>query len=243
MTTILKLGGSVITHKDQPESINQSALETAARAVSESTEDLVIIHGGGSFGHHAATKHNVSKTRGTTNAASIRAIHSAMKQLNHAVIESLAVRDVPAIPVHAFPISCRDESDNLTVTTQSIETLLHEGFIPVTHGDVASHLGKGATILSGDELVVHIASTLHADRVGLCSAVPGVLDENDTVIEQIQSYTAVKGLFDSTEAPDVTGGMAGKVQELLTLSTSSHIFGLEDLDLFLSGEEPGTRIG
>ncbi|MFW6045379.1 MAG: acetylglutamate kinase, partial [Natronomonas sp.] len=59
MTTVLKLGGSVITDKTEPETVDHSSLRTAAVAIG-TTDDLVVVHGGGSFGHHHAAAHGVT---------------------------------------------------------------------------------------------------------------------------------------------------------------------------------------
>jgi isopentenyl phosphate kinase len=121
--------------------------------------------------------------------------------------------------------------------------MLAEGFVPVLHGDVIAHDGKGATILSGDELVVALASALDADRVGVCSAVPGVYDESGEVIAHIDSFEAVADALGGSDETDVTGGMAGKVRQLLELDAEAYVFGIDGLDAFLDGRQPGTRIG
>ncbi len=58
---IVKLGGSLITNKDIPESANIPKMKLLCREISQaiSTDkalQLVLIHGGGSFGHFFAKK-------------------------------------------------------------------------------------------------------------------------------------------------------------------------------------------
>ena len=170
MTTVLKLGGSVVTEKGDPETVDRAALERAADALA-GRGNIVVVHGGGSFGHHHAAKYGVSTTEGTGDPAAIRAIHGAMRRLNAAVVEALAEAAVPALPVHPMSAADRDENGDLTLPTGQVETMLEEGFVPVLHGDGVVHTGKGATVLSGDELVAVLAEALGADRVGVCSAV------------------------------------------------------------------------
>ncbi|SIR59683.1 isopentenyl phosphate kinase [Natronorubrum thiooxidans] len=243
---VLKLGGSVITDKDRPETLDGDSLEQAADAVANALEgepeDLVIVHGGGSFGHHNASEHGVSTIAGTHDAAAVLEIHGAMKTLNQFVLSRLLDRDVQAVPVHPFSTAHRDDSGDLELPTGQIETMLGEGFVPVLHGDVIPHTGVGATIVSGDELVAELAHDLEADRIGLCSTVPGVLDADEAVIERISAYEDVAAVLGASEATDVTGGMAAKVQALLALEAEASIFGLEGLASFLGGESPGTTI-
>lgn len=243
---VLKLGGSVITDKDRPETLDGGALETAADAVASALEaddeDLVIVHGGGSFGHHNASEHGVTTTEGTRDAGAVLEIHGAMTTLNRFVLSRLHDRDIEAVPIHPFSGASRDGEGTLELPTGQITTLLEEGFVPVLHGDLVAHAGAGATVVSGDELVVDLAEALAADRIGLCSTVPGVLDEDDAVIDRIADYDEVESVLGESDATDVTGGMAAKVQALLALDAEASIFGLEELPGFLEGESPGTTI-
>lgn len=242
MTTVLKLGGSVITRKDTPETVDEVALEGAAEALSGSTGRLVVVHGGGSFGHHHAAAHDVSTIAGTHDDVAIRAIHTAMKRLNGAVIDALADVGAPVVPVHPFSAARRTDEGILRFETAAIETMLREGFVPVLHGDVVVHEREGATILSGDELVVALAEGLDADRVGVCSAVPGVYDSDGDVIDRIDSFDDVAEAVGASDETDVTGGMAGKVRTLLALDAPAFVFGIGGLESFISGDDPGTRI-
>ena len=254
MATILKLGGSVITEKDTPEALDGPALDDAADAVADAltageVRDLVVVHGGGSFGHHHASEHGVSKTEGSGSAgdgmgsatAAVE-IHGAMKTLNEFVLARLHDRAVPAVPVHPFSAASRDRDADLTLPSEQVRTMLGERFVPVLHGDVVAHEGEGVTILSGDEVVTSVAEAIDADRVGFFSTVPGVLDDEDEVIPEIRSYDEVAAYIGGSDATDVTGGMAGKVRTLLDLGAPASIFGPDDLRKFLSDDDPGTKI-
>jgi isopentenyl phosphate kinase len=245
--TVLKLGGSLITEKDHPETLDDRALADAADAVAKaldsgSTERLVIVHGGGSFGHHHASEHGITTTEGTHDHAAVTDVHEAMKTLNRFVRSRLHERDVPAIPVHPLSAGVRDGDGNLTLPTAQVETMLAEGFVPVLHGDGIAHAGEGVTVLSGDEIVTNLAVSLDADRVGLCSTVPGVLDTDEEVIPEISAFEDAAEALGASDATDVTGGMAAKVRELLELTAPAYVFGPEGLSEFLAGEDAGTRI-
>ncbi|PSP81905.1 acetylglutamate kinase [Halobacteriales archaeon QS_1_68_17] len=241
MTTVLKLGGSVVTEKDRPETVAEERLDRCAAAI-EGTGDLVVVHGGGSFGHHHASRHGVTAAAGSHDAAAAVDIHGAMKRLNDAVVAALGRHGVPAVPVHPFSAGTRDADGALEFPHGQVETMLGEGFVPVAHGDIVSHAGEGVTILSGDELVAHLAAALAADRVGLCSGVPGVLDADGEVIDRIDAVDEVAGALGDSDATDVTGGMAGKVRTLLELPVGASIFGPDDLAAFLAGGTPGTLV-
>ncbi|OYR59254.1 isopentenyl phosphate kinase [Halorubrum halodurans] len=246
---VLKLGGSVITEKDRPETVDEAALAAACDAVAGAiaagaVARLVVVHGGGSFGHHHASAHGISTTEGTHDADAAMDVHGAMARLNRAVLAALHDRDVPAVPVHPLSLSARPAGvdGDLDLPRSSTATLLAEGFVPVLHGDGVATAGEGVTVVSGDELVVELAAGLGAERVGVCSTVPGVLDEEGAVIERIDSFEAVADALGASDATDVSGGMAAKVRELLELDAPASVFGPEGLEAFLRGDAPGTRI-
>lgn len=242
MTVVVKLGGSVITDKDTPETVDQEALEAACATIGAHDTDLVVVHGGGSFGHHHAAAHGVSRTAGTHDARAVRAVHRAMGRLNTAVVDALAAEGVSTVPVQPLSVAHRSAAGELQLPTEQIRTLLTEGFIPVLHGDVIVDEGHGVTVLSGDELVCALAEDLSVDRVGLCSAVPGVLEEG-AVVSEIDAFEEVAHALGASESTDVTGGMAGKVRALLELETPAFVFDSDGLAPFLNGRQPGTRIG
>ncbi|MFB6078282.1 MAG: isopentenyl phosphate kinase [Halarchaeum sp.] len=243
MTTVLKLGGSVVTEKDAPETVDTEALAAAADAIAGADEEgLVLVHGGGSFGHPNAAAHGVSRTDGTRDPNAVAAVHGAMKRLNDAVCDALRARDVPAVAHHPYSAAMRDADATLALPPDVVAAKRDEGFVPVLHGDVVTHAGWGATILSGDEIVVSLAEGLDADRVGVCSTVPGVLDDDGDVIDRIADYEDVAALLGGSEDTDVTGGMAAKVQALCGLDAPASIFGPDALGDFLAGDEPGTLV-
>jgi isopentenyl phosphate kinase len=249
--TVVKLGGSVITRKEDPETVDDRRLEAVCETIAASRPsetgdedgDLVLVHGAGSFGHHHADRHGVSRTAGTRDAAAIGDIHGAMTSLSAAVVGALQDAGVPAVPVRPFSAAARDEAGELSYAATPVRRMLGEGLVPVLHGDVVVHAGEGATILSGDELVVTLARALDAERVGLCSGVPGVFDEDGGVRGRIDAFDEVAAALGGSDATDVTGGMAEKVRALLALEAPAAVFGVDDLGAFLAGEDPGTTIG
>jgi isopentenyl phosphate kinase len=243
VTVVLKLGGSVVTDKETPETVDDDALDAAVDAIGDAALDrLVLVHGGGSFGHYQADRHGVSLSAGSHDAPGVWAIHDAMRRLNDVIVERLQAAGVPALPVHPLSVAVRDANADLTLPLEPTRTMLAEGFVPVLHGDVVAEAEAGATIISGDELVTRLATGLSADRVGLCSTVPGVYDDDGAVIPRISGFAQVDAVLGGSESTDVTGGMAEKVRALLALDSPAQIFGPESLPAFLAGESAGTVV-
>ena len=250
--TILKLGGSVITDKDSPETVDDDALDSVVSAIADAgvvdgdaaagPAELIVVHGGGSFGHVHAADHGVSTTEGTHDPAAVTAIHGAMTRLNSVVVDRQQAAGVPAVPVHPLSAAARDADAELSLPTAAVAGLRAEGFVSVLHGDVVAHAEKGVTVLSGDELVTELAERLGASRVGLCSTVPGVLDGDGNVIDSITDFESVAAALGDSESTDVSGGMAAKVRELLALGAPAHIFGPDAIAGFLADDDVGTLI-
>ena len=240
--TVLKLGGSVITEKGSPETVDEERLELVVEAL-RGTDDLVLVHGAGSFGHHHAAAHGVSQDEGTHDTEGVLAIHRSMVRLNDRMLDALGERGIPALPVHPLSAGYRDREGTLFHPIAHVGTMVDEGFVPLLHGDVIVQAEAGATILSGDDLVVALAEGLDADRLGLCSTVPGVLDGEGGVIDRIDSLENVVDVLGGSDSTDVTGGMAAKVEKLLATDAPASIFGPDDVEAFLAGESPGTLIG
>ena len=98
----------------------------------------------------------------------------------------------------------------------------------IVHGDVCFDESFGASILSGDTIVAHLAKELEARSIYLGTNVDGVFDDdpkenpNATLIDEI-SVSDRDRLADHTKASrttDVTGGMARKISDLFSLSNS-----------------------
>ena len=240
---VLKLGGSVLTDKSKPETLDEATLARAANAIAGFEERVVLVHGGGSFGHHHASEHGISSETGSHDIEGALAVHDAMVRLNDALLDAFGERDVPALPVQPLSAAARDESADLSLATDAVGTMLDEGFLPVVQADVIAHAGTGVTVVSGDELTVTLAEQLGADRVGMCSAVPGVFDTEGEVIDRIESFEEVRAALGESDAIDVTGGMTGKIRALLELDAPAWVFGLDRIDGFLDGESPGTQVG
>ena len=58
---IVKLGGSVITDKNQPFSIRKIIISNLLTQIKNSEKKIIIVHGGGSFGHPLAKEYQIHK--------------------------------------------------------------------------------------------------------------------------------------------------------------------------------------
>jgi len=244
-TVLIKLGGSVITDKSGDCTVNTEKLEHISRIISShSGIQFLIVHGAGSCGHPEAKRHHLDKGLDPNNKSGIFITHRAVLKLNTAVVNALRANGVEAVGIHPLD-ACTAKNGRLeSFSHQPVEMLVHQGIVPVLHGDVVMDSVRGACIVSGDQLVSAIPARIHVDRIGLATDVAGVIRDGD-VIPLINRDTVADIEIGESDNTDVTGGMIGKLKELLRLSdegTESTIFHLSRLEDFLDGREHGGTV-
>jgi isopentenyl phosphate kinase len=242
---LIKLGGSVLTDKAGDCMIRHDRLEQIAQQVSGCRElDLIIVHGAGSCGHPEAQRHHLDKGLDQINKSGLFITHRTVRKLNDALVDTLRTHGAEAIGLHPLGAGFARDGRLIALEVRPIEQLVLHGIIPVLHGDVVMDLVRGACIISGDQLVSFLPRHMHIDRIGLATDVAGVL-VNGSVIPQLHAKSVSTLTIGQSENTDVTGGMGGKIQELLTLADQgieSNIFHISRLGDFLKGQKHGGTV-
>lgn len=243
--TILKVGGSTITDKSGECLVNEQALGGIAGVLARHREiPLVLVHGAGSCGHPQAAHYHLTEGITRENLEGIPQVHRVVRGLNGRVVEALRDAGITAIGISPIGSAMMMNGRLVEMETRPIELMLRHGIVPVLHGDVAMDLARGASILSGDQIVRYLASRLRIRRVGLATDVPGVISEGRVLRHLTEPAGAPPGIGVSTHT-DVTGGMKGKVRELMELAEQgiqSHVFHISRLQDFLEGSDHGGTV-
>lgn len=224
-SVILKIGGSVITDKNvelaaRTQVIDRLAYETQRANV----KNLIVVHGGGSFGHPVARRNAIKE--GLRNPDQINGFaetHHFMTVLNGLVMDAFITRTVPAISI--TPSSCVT-TENGTIRSfedSALKMSLKLGFLPVLYGDAVLDSKLGFTILSGDRLVSVLATKFNAERVIIGVDVDGLCDADPKAEKTAKAFAhltleeakKLQSRLGESIACDVTGGMSGKIAELL----------------------------
>ncbi len=258
MLYLLKLGGSLITDKNQARTARPDVLARLAEAVAAARREqpelrLVIGHGSGSFGHVAAKNHDTRAGVQTGEQwLGFAEVWKEARALNQIVVEALEAAGLPLI---AFPPSAGVISGNGKVISWDLAPLqaaLSAGLVPLINGDTIFDRVLGGTILSTEELFFYLAPRLGAERILLAGIEAGVWQDFPDRTQLVRaitphSFTGIRQSLSGSASADVTGGMAAKVEEMLRLV--EHNPGLEVLIFSggetaraLRGERPGTRI-
>lgn len=240
----LKLGGSLITDKTgveqvRPEVLARVAGEIAATRAADPTLTLLLGHGSGSFGHVAAARHNTRQgVDGEAAWQGFADVSDAAARLNRRVVAALLAAGVPAVSFQPSAAAvCRDGAIIDLPIVAGIEAALRAGLVPVVYGDVAFDEVRGGTIISTEEVMAALAGPLRPSWLLLAGETAGVYDERGSVVERITagSLAELRSALGGSRGTDVTGGMAAKVGEMLTLTAA--VPGLSVR--ILSGLEPG----
>ncbi len=224
--TVLKLGGSVVTHKDKRFTADATAINRIAKEIAEAkTPQLIIVHGGGSFGHPLAKKYGISEGfRGeASQLLGFTKTHQAMITLNNMVLEALIQHNIPTMAIAPSSFVVSKSGRIATMANEPLKRLLGMGAVPLLYGDAVLDYDKGFTILSGDQLVASLAVHFGAKRIvvgidedGLFTADPKRPGRPDFISKcTLRRLRKLQRQTKSTNVCDVTGGMQGKIAELM----------------------------
>ncbi|MDD1669424.1 MAG: isopentenyl phosphate kinase family protein [Methanomicrobiales archaeon] len=239
---VLKLGGSVVTDKAGDCAIRRDRIaECAVEIARRPGIQVALVHGAGSCGHPQAHRHRLDRGVPPGDVTGIAETHHAVADLNRAVVDALRAAGREAVGIHPLG-HCVAAAGRLEHPDwRPVALLLSLGVTPVLHGDVVMDTVRGASIVSGDQLVASLARSLSPDRVGLATDVPGVLDVEGAVVGRMRRGEG-RGLAGGSRSTDVTGGMEGKLAELLALAEAgigSSIFHASRIGDFLDGRPHG----
>jgi len=223
--TILKVGGSVITRKEKPFTANVSAIRRLAGEISEANvSQLIVIHGGGSFGHPLAKQYSIKEGyRGEAGQLlGFSKTRQAMVALNKLIVDALIQHNISVAAVSPSSCIVTKSGRIATMIEEPLKRLLQMGFVPVLYGDAVLDSDLGFTILSGDQLAAYLAVQFNAKRIVMGIDVDGLFtadpkkDKSASLIRHctLHELKRIQSRIKETNTNDVTGAMLGKITEL-----------------------------
>jgi len=222
---ILKLGGSVITEKDKAFTPNLPAIKRLAEEISRAeVSPLVIVHGGGSYGHPVARTYKIAE--GFTDYSQLIGFsktHEAMVSLNKIVVQNLLDEGLPAFGMAPSSFVVTKKGRIQVFCEEPLRRAIKTGLIPVLYGDAVLDVDRVFAILSGDQIAALLAVKMNAKRLIMGVDVDGLYDSDpkrDSSAHLIPHLTSgelqkLKVKIGEAQVPDVTGGMLGKISELM----------------------------
>ena len=246
--TLVKLGGSLITDKTKPRTVEREHLGRLAAEIAAgwSGGSLIVGHGSGSFGHpeaRAACLVGGAAGRRLDSPADrmgIARTQSAAQALHRMIVSSLIEAGVPAYSQPPSGFLVADGGEPHGDPPAPLAEALRLGLVPVTMGDVAIDRRRGAAIVSTETVFEHLARALpplgiQVGRALWLGVTAGVLDDGGRLIPRIDATNieAALAAAGGSAAVDVTGGMEHRLVTAWRLARG----GVESL--ILDGREPG----
>ncbi|MFB0557937.1 MAG: isopentenyl phosphate kinase [Candidatus Bathyarchaeia archaeon] len=219
---VLKLGGSVITVKDEPMTADKDCINRLCEEIRAAWPlPLIMVHGGGSFGHPVAERYSIAKEfTSERQVIGVSRTHQAMVALNTLIVDALLEMGVPALSVAPSSFIIARDGRIESVELELVGRLVVRGILPVLYGDAVLDRTAGFSILSGDQLAVRLAVELGASRLVFGVDVDGVYTSNPKLVPEARlierlSLEKAEGYvkIGKSLTTDVTGGMLGKVDE------------------------------
>ena len=220
---LIKLGGSVITDKSQYRKFNKEQTERLCKEIAASGKGVMIVHGAGSFGHVIAKQYSLQLgLQDFRQVPAVAQVQHDVRELSLMVTEELMKVGIPAVSVP--PGSCFVmENGRLVVGNgDALKGLAHIGVMPVMFGDVVAERSQGFAICSGDQAMEVLARMFRPDKIIFVSDVDGIYtadpkkDPNAKLIKEVDG-SALDRLDSELTVADVTGGIRGKIQEMVSM--------------------------
>ena len=214
---LVKLGGSVITFKDRPLAANASAIEGIAKVLASVNMPVIIVHGGGSYGHHWSVKYDMHTKPAPYDVHGVSVVHESMVALNQIIVNALisAGANPYAVPPPIYTVGNKPIASKI----KDVYAMAKNGVMPVTFGDVVHMGGRKYSILSGDSLMTILAHALKPSRIVFATNADGIYKSMETreVVPELSPRSKVK--FSKVAGADVTGGMQRKVREAFKIAS------------------------
>lgn len=215
--TVVKLGGSLITRKNDLEKVRPKVLARLAEELAASDgRPVVVLHGAGSFGHPGARRFGLARAPEGAPAERTRGaaiVSSEVRRLHLHVLRALVGAGARPWSVPAASVGANREGSLVRFDPGPFRWALEQGLLPVSFGDVVPDEAWGTSILSADTVAVELARALPAGRVVFATDVPGIYTTPEHRAKEILAEVteeALRALAVRPGAPDVTGGIAAK---------------------------------
>ena len=219
----LKIGGSLFSDKSLENSLDRSALDAyaglVASLVSRHPGRVVLITGGGAFGHGAIRGQAGSSVR------SLVALTDATSVVRWAWTEALAKAGVKAFPLQLAAM-CTVKAGQPRLSADAIGACLAAGFLPVLSGDCLLTDRSQLCAFSSDRVPELLPAAVDGHvRVVVMSDVPGILTDGPGGTEVLRDLDpwhpeqAYEFVWQQSEW-DSTGGMRTKLDALVNCARS-----------------------
>ena len=211
---LIKLGGSIITNKEKPLSPRRKTIEKIVHSLRKVNEGMVVVHGGGSYGHYWSVKYGMHTKPKKYDPRGVSIVKNSMVELNKIILDSFLKNKLN--PYCLPPTDFMNGDKPITKKIKQIERIANSSMIPITYGDALWFGNKKSYILSGDKIMSLLARVLRPRLSIFVLNIDGLYSnmKNKKLIKEFNNDK----LSIKKASLDVTGGMTRKVNEASKIS-------------------------
>ena len=206
---LIKLGGSIITNKGKPLSPRKKTIDNILKEIGKIKEPVIIVHGGGSYGHYWSVKYDMHTKPAKTNPKGVAIVKNSMVELNKIILDSAVKNRINSYCLP--PTDFMNGNKAIKSKILTINDISKSGLTPITFGDALWFGQKKSYILSGDVIMTIIGKILKPRLSLFVLDVDGVYSDLKTK-RLIHDFKKEKPEIKNNKM-DVTGGMTRKITE------------------------------
>lgn len=242
---IVKLGGALISHKDEYCTPNIPIIHEFGRIIrsrwAELKGRLIIVLGGGSYGNGVPHRYNLQESSKNWKPVDLSMMTVKMFEWMSLVTDIFRQEGVPCYPFHACSYMVSRDGNPQSFFIEPIKHALSMGMLPILSGDMVFDSDRRFVIFSSDRIPELFVGSLPLKRVVMLTNVPGVMNYSSgrpEIIARVgvENHEAVLNHAGASTQQDVSGGMKNKVKALLHLAE----LGIESV--ICDGRKPATLL-
>ncbi len=221
---VVKIGGSLVTNKAGYCELNSERTIALGREIAALDpalrQRLIVLLGGGSFSHGIALKYGLVNVRPETVRADFSRITIGMFHMMSMIADLWRDVGVNVYPIQTATAVRLDGGEPRLLAHQFSTSMAHQ-LVPMATGDVALLPDRSSCLLSADWLPVLLAREIRIAGVVFMTDVPGIIDRtsgNSIPTVALRSPDVARASVAGSSNPDVSGGMAGKLEAALALA-------------------------
>ncbi|MGI0135236.1 MAG: isopentenyl phosphate kinase, partial [Candidatus Micrarchaeaceae archaeon] len=225
---MVKIGGSIATHKDKEKSANIALLKRILAEINDAAKEtgarLVLGHGGGSYPHATAARFGLKSSGSITDANRLGFTLTQLdaRELNTIIAKIAAELGMPVFPISPSSFGVVKAGTITEGTVAPVIAAIGNGYMPLVYGDCLQGADGTYGICSTEKIFEFLCGHAKPDAVISVSDLDGVYDSdphknpNAKLMPTIDSSNIDAALASSGGSmhTDVTGGMADKVNVL-----------------------------
>ena len=218
---LVKLGGSVITDKAKLRTARSAVISRLAKEIATAKDELILVHGAGSFGHVMAEKYRLHEGhRDDSQFEGLGEVQRDVRELNLKVLNALIAAGVRPVSVPPGIVVRLGGGRIAKLDVGPFRDYLAMKMTPVTFGDVAVDSQRRFGICSGDDLMLELSKAFTPTKSLFVTDVDGVFTSDPKsagraeLLAEISRDDVGKVNLSSRHAKDVTGGLEGKLLKM-----------------------------